>query len=463
MCQTNEEKMLALECRSEQDRLNREPLTEAGTALANYLFRHGVLPGTTVTAVRERTFLNTFTFTPPECSKSSVSHFHAGGMPGTIAKIVTWGCWIGRGYLNLILRSFQRLHKPLKGRKMTKTQEIKLAPMTAELIEVLVPVERDENVNLTLASSGVRLEYQLWRMGAVQSLLKLSTGDRGIKHWSKNQCLELRRALMECAAAGAIPTQHAFLTPFWSKDLGIYEIKVLSSYRFVIERLATKGVIIHPPQLVHESDVYEEEHTYNKDGAQIAVKFVPATKDRGPVIAAFVCWTQHTLSDSGEILASNTYTERKERDYFDKIKQFTEQNKKGARSGPFADEMWRVSLVHRVRKWAREGLPVLSGDVLLNDNSDQEQPGGAIVPVATKAVDAEVVQTTTTQQLPDAGKEMKEKEKPANGRKKKKTTAKKAPEGEAAKTQPEQLEIGDPGDQEEQPATPEGDPYESPF
>ena len=354
---------------------------------------------------------------------------------------------------------------------MTKTTVVKNVPMSTEMIEILVPTERDENVNLTLASSGVRLEYQLWRMGAVQSLIKLSQGDKGIKHWSKNQCLELRRALMECAAAGAIPTRHVYLTPYWSKDLGYHEIKVLSSYRFVIERLATKGIIIHPPQLIHEADLYEEEHTYNLHGAQVGVKFRPATKDRGPVVAAFVCWTQNNLGENGEILASNTYVERKEREYFDKIRQFTERTKKGARSGPFADEMWRVSLVHRVRKWAREGLPVLSGDVILDGDSAQELPEGQTVPVLNVAAEPALVPTGDKQEaLPAAGVDAEPSPKVEETKEKPKTTRRKKKEAPAAVAAEDQVQgklpgtqkatMSDPGDQ---PAGPEGEGYESPF
>ena len=353
---------------------------------------------------------------------------------------------------------------------MTKNEVVKNVPMSTEMIEILVPTERDENVNLTLASSGVRLEYQLWRMGAVQSVIKLSQGDKGIKHWSKNQCLELRRALMECAAAGAIPTRHVYLTPYWSKELGHHEIKVLSSYRFVIERMAAKGILIHPPQLIHQADLYEEEHTYNHDGAQIAVKFRPAVKDRGPVIAAFVCWTQQNLGENGEILASNTYAERKERDYFDKIRQFTERTKKGARSGPFADEMWRVSLVHRVRKWVREGLPVLSGDVLLDGDSAQELPEGQTAPALDVAVEPKELPAGLPPEGQDAevgGKVQKEPIPPNMGKPKATRKKKEAPAAvDAGDPVQEKLpgtqkaKMSDPG---AQPAAPEGEGYESPF
>ena len=357
---------------------------------------------------------------------------------------------------------------------MTQNEVVKNVPMSTEMIEVLVPTERDENVNLTLASSGVRLEYQLWRMGAVQSVIKLSQGDKGIKHWSKNQCLELRRALMECAAAGAIPTRHVYLTPYWSRELGYHEIKVLSSYRFIIERMAAKGIIIHPPQLIHEADLYEEEHTYNQDGAQIAVKFRPAVKDRGPVIAAFVCWTQQNLGENGEILASNTYAERKERDYFDKIRQFTERTKKGARSGPFADEMWRVSLVHRVRKWVREGLPVLSGDVLLDGDSAPELPEGKAAPVLNVAAEPALVPTGDKQEaLPAAGvdaetggKVEKTKEKPKAARKKKTEAPAAVAAGDPVQEKlpgTQKAKISDPLDPGDQTAAPEGEGYESPF
>lgn len=273
--------------------------------------------------------------------------------------------------------------------------------------EKLAPAKTDESMQLALNGSGTGLAWELFRIGALRNKEKIEADLAKRKKsiaWTSAQITEFRSAMLEAAGHGYTPGKDAYIVPFWDQDLKLYEMKLLHSYHGIIERLGSRGCTIHPPQLVHAGDTFQEKRELVViDGKLVfAQTFLHEVNDhakRGEPVGAYVVWEQDGVIEF----------EYKTAQYFAKVKEFAEKKKKGAWSGPFGTQKWRTQLVsNTVPKWARFGLPVLSGEGYDNEDETQRDaaPEGAIdVDSAEVSADVQEIDDAKLLQQADAAKE----------------------------------------------------------
>lgn len=270
-----------------------------------------------------------------------------------------------------------------------------------EIIEDLVP-EENPNLEMVLEAAGTKVAYKIWRLGAIQALLQVCNK---VTNWDQRQRTEARRVLLEAAYTGLIPARHIYISPHkerrekGDKRPEFFNLSVMRGYRGELELMAERGINVWPAQIVHREDDFKWRIHVTAEGPLVDCDFSHSgdADQRGDAIGGFILWTR----------GGNTFGIYHDRPYFESVKAAVDRYGTKPRSGTFALQFWKVTLVHRAfGVCCAEGLPVLSADrrmddIALDTNAPPPEPPPAAQPEPETPIEADPVAVVGEDPPPD--------------------------------------------------------------